>query len=307
MRRLIVPVIALIIVFALSTTSSMAQSAPNLIDIGVNLSCSSISVSLSSDYDTPIIAQVYAGTSGQTEWNLVDDIGNFTAVGANGSGSKSYSFAAQQANTQISFSVRVYDDLTNTLLDALDGTRDCDGDANNSSSTTTSTSTTTSVVSTTATFLASCDSSGGILVQPIGGIAFSITGTQIAQGTAMAIANGQNMTIISANGVTAIGTPANAIQLIASDGYNITIPASSCVATVSVSTGVNTSVASQAASLSCSSTPASAVNVHVVRGGENLFRIGLRYGIHFTRLASYNGIPDATRIFVGQCIAIPPA
>lgn len=305
MRRSIVLVIFLIIALALSVISSMAQSAPNLVDIGVSLSCSSVTVSLASDYDRPIIAQVYAGTKGQTEWNLVEHIGNFTTAGANGSGSGTYSFVTQLPNTQISYSVRVYDDLTNTLVDILDGTRDCDGDANNSSSSTSSTSTT--VASTTASFLASCDGNGGIVVQPIGGIAFSITGTQIAQGTAMAIANGQNMAITSANGVTAIGTPANAVQLVATDGYSITIPASSCASNVTISTGVSTSVATQAASLSCSNTPAGAVNVHVVRAGENLFRIGLRYGVHFTRLASYNGIPDATRIFVGQCISIPSA
>lgn len=134
MRRSIVLVILLIIALALSVVSSMAQSAPNLVDIGVSLSCSNITVSLDSDYDRPIIAQVYAGIKGQTEWNLVDDIGNFTTVSANGSGSKTYSFTTQLPNTQISYSVRVYDDLTNTLLDLSDGTRDCDGDANNSSS-----------------------------------------------------------------------------------------------------------------------------------------------------------------------------
>lgn len=46
--------------------------------------------------------------------------------------------------------------------------------------------------------------------------------------------------------------------------------------------------------------------IHVVQAGENLFRIGLRYGFTAAELAAYNGIPDPTRIYVGQQIRIPP-
>ncbi len=46
--------------------------------------------------------------------------------------------------------------------------------------------------------------------------------------------------------------------------------------------------------------------VHVVQAGENLFRIGLRYGFTPEELAAYNNIPDVTRIDVGQIIKIPP-
>lgn len=45
--------------------------------------------------------------------------------------------------------------------------------------------------------------------------------------------------------------------------------------------------------------------VHVVQHGENLFRIGLRYGVSYHTLAAYNGILDPTRIYVGQAIHIP--
>ncbi len=45
--------------------------------------------------------------------------------------------------------------------------------------------------------------------------------------------------------------------------------------------------------------------VHVVQAGENLFRIGLRYGFTFTELASYNGIANPHRLDVGQQIRIP--
>ncbi len=46
---------------------------------------------------------------------------------------------------------------------------------------------------------------------------------------------------------------------------------------------------------------------HIVQSGDNLFRIGLRYGFTVEELASYNGITDPTRIDVGQVIRIPPS
>jgi LysM repeat protein len=49
-----------------------------------------------------------------------------------------------------------------------------------------------------------------------------------------------------------------------------------------------------------------AEQVYVVQAGDNLFRIGLRYGFTPEELAAYNNIPDITRIDVGQIIKIPP-
>lgn len=46
-------------------------------------------------------------------------------------------------------------------------------------------------------------------------------------------------------------------------------------------------------------------NTHTVRQGENLFRIGLRYGVGFITLAACNGISDPTRIYVGQVLRVP--
>jgi LysM repeat protein len=46
---------------------------------------------------------------------------------------------------------------------------------------------------------------------------------------------------------------------------------------------------------------------HVVIAGENLYRIGLQYGISFVALAEYNGITNFDQITVGQELLIPPA
>jgi LysM repeat protein len=45
--------------------------------------------------------------------------------------------------------------------------------------------------------------------------------------------------------------------------------------------------------------------IHVVKEGENLFRIALQYGLTYQQLATYNGITDPASIFVGQELRIP--
>lgn len=45
--------------------------------------------------------------------------------------------------------------------------------------------------------------------------------------------------------------------------------------------------------------------IHVVQPGENLYRIGLQYGISWVVLRDYNNLPNGNRIYVGQEIRIP--
>ena len=44
---------------------------------------------------------------------------------------------------------------------------------------------------------------------------------------------------------------------------------------------------------------------HVVRPGENLFRIALRYGVSVQAIATINGIVNPAMIYVGQPLVIP--
>jgi LysM repeat protein len=46
-------------------------------------------------------------------------------------------------------------------------------------------------------------------------------------------------------------------------------------------------------------------SVHTVARGENLYRIGLQYGVSWLRLAQFNNISNPNRITVGQQIRIP--
>ena len=47
--------------------------------------------------------------------------------------------------------------------------------------------------------------------------------------------------------------------------------------------------------------------IHTVRKGENLYRIGLRYGVPAARIARANGIRDVTSVPVGTRLRIPGA
>lgn len=46
--------------------------------------------------------------------------------------------------------------------------------------------------------------------------------------------------------------------------------------------------------------------IHIVQPGDNLYRIGLRYGFTYQELANYNGITNPDRLEIGQQIKIPP-
>jgi len=53
--------------------------------------------------------------------------------------------------------------------------------------------------------------------------------------------------------------------------------------------------------------PPAGRGVHIVQPGENLFRIGLRYGWDWHTLAALNGITDPNRVYAGQRLILPMA
>jgi LysM repeat protein len=52
-------------------------------------------------------------------------------------------------------------------------------------------------------------------------------------------------------------------------------------------------------------TPGECPATHTVQEGENLFRIGLRYGLTYQELATANGITNSAAISIGQVLVIP--
>ena len=52
--------------------------------------------------------------------------------------------------------------------------------------------------------------------------------------------------------------------------------------------------------------PPAGATTYVVKPGDNLFRIALRYNLSYMHLAQYNGIANPAHIYVGQVLRIPP-
>ena len=52
---------------------------------------------------------------------------------------------------------------------------------------------------------------------------------------------------------------------------------------------------------------ASEEQIHIVQAGDNLYRIGLRYGFTVDELAEYNSLTNINNLEVGQEIRIPPS
>lgn len=71
--------------------------------------------------------------------------------------------------------------------------------------------------------------------------------------------------------------------------------------------GLSIAFACLVALAGCASRPApeSHAAYHVVAPGENLYRIGLRYGVPAAVIARANGISDVTQLSVGQRLLIP--
>jgi LysM repeat protein/uncharacterized protein YvpB len=59
--------------------------------------------------------------------------------------------------------------------------------------------------------------------------------------------------------------------------------------------------------VSAASTAANPAGFHVVQAGENLYRVGLRYGLAAQQIAAANGLRGVHTIFVGQRLTIPAA
>jgi hypothetical protein len=46
---------------------------------------------------------------------------------------------------------------------------------------------------------------------------------------------------------------------------------------------------------------------HVVQAGQNLFRIGLLYGVRWDTLQAWNGLPNANQLYAGQILCVSGA
>lgn len=154
-----------------------------------------------------------------------------------------------------------------------------------------------------------------------GGNGVSASRTDIELALARAYIDEQNVLVATGGGGTQIiATPGGRVAVLA-PGYVFYVPAKACdvftanyggavrvlvpaveeLLDVQVATGRGTRTNSTTQTVVISNT----TNTHVVQRGENLFRIGIRYGVPYQEIAAANGLGDANSIYVGQVLVIP--
>ncbi len=84
-----------------------------------------------------------------------------------------------------------------------------------------------------------------------------------------------------------------------------TIPAPAPIPTVIPTTPIVTTVPPTATPTPTTTPPSACRAIYVVRRGDNLFRIALRYGTTYTEIARVNGLPNPRLIYPGQQLCIP--
>ena len=102
--------------------------------------------------------------------------------------------------------------------------------------------------------------------------------------------------IVAANDIPTI----NALEL----GQQLLIPAPGSVAPTTPEEVIAGETPAPPADTSAESAPP-ADGKHVVQAGENLYRIGLKYGCSVNQMAEANGIVNVSLIAVGQVLQIP--
>ncbi|MFW5771695.1 MAG: LysM peptidoglycan-binding domain-containing protein [Phototrophicaceae bacterium] len=144
----------------------------------------------------------------------------------------------------------------------------------------------------------------------------SLSATEVREGLESARNGSENLALISSNGTAIYALRTDELQVNAIDPtppgslYEFIFPGDTCgtSTTTTTTTTTGTVITGSTTGTVTGTTPVGITGegtFHTVAAGENLFRIGLRYGIHYTELGRINGIAPPYRIFVGQRIFIP--
>jgi LysM repeat protein len=172
-----------------------------------------------------------------------------------------------------------------------------------------------------------CQNGGVNLTNIVNGVGVSsvtASGGQIVNGLVTAGTTGQNTQIVGSGSTSLWALSSGELQAVfrGTTNFDFIFSPSRCGITVTL-TGVvvvtRTPVATPiygpvlppvtgtvppTGSTNCVA-PTGTRGAYVVRSGDNLFRIGLRFGVDYHIIAAYNNIANPARIFVGQCIIIP--
>ena len=107
---------------------------------------------------------------------------------------------------------------------------------------------------------------------------------------------------------TADGRPPTAAPLASAMPLVLATPLPPSVVVPTLTTPATPDVAAPPEPPTATATPTDeGERIHVVQPGENLYRIGLKYGLSWMAIAEYNGITNPNAISAGQELRIPPS
>jgi LysM repeat protein len=326
MKRLTIFAILIIGILLVIVLPAKAQPITNS---SVIVTCSNIQVNLSLSNPTDVHIQAYLNTLGESNRLFARRIFN----NQSGSFSQTINYdTTVPSGSTVLYLVNFFTPGTTTNLGAVTGSTTC---------TTSATTVITPIPDNLTTWLnpanvlapirVHCTQQGSVAIvavdNQVGMEVFRVTPAQIGNGIGLARKTGLNVQIGAGRGQTGLwALTSNELQATRRGGglldYDFVFPFESCgpitvpssPQSVVLTTGTPTStIAATPGAVSTPTTttfgacgaPSGARAAYVVQRGDNLFRIGLRYGVSYVEIARYNGITNPARILEGQCIIIP--
>ncbi len=149
----------------------------------------------------------------------------------------------------------------------------------------------------------------GIAITRGGTEVLSATYSQLAGPLYTAIVSGYNQYITSKSGVSLWALKSDEFQVHRDanpDGTKVIVSADMCGVIPAVINTTTINVANPPASTYQNpGTVQSGASTYIVRSGDNLFRISLKFGRTMAQIANANGIANYNLIYVGQVLIIP--
>ncbi|MFZ4815645.1 MAG: LysM peptidoglycan-binding domain-containing protein [Phototrophicaceae bacterium] len=161
-----------------------------------------------------------------------------------------------------------------------------------------------------------CNTNGLEAYRAIGGESFRATRNQIEVALGQAVLNSVATPVVYGTGGAQLTAYPDGALVMTAPQYSFAVPSNACNGfranfnntLVSLVDAVDLLFSEASTTTNSTQTVLVIPNgtrTHTVQAGENLFRIGIRYGVPYRQIATANGITDASRITVGQVLVIP--
>ncbi|MEL6526776.1 MAG: LysM domain-containing protein [Chloroflexota bacterium] len=132
----------------------------------------------------------------------------------------------------------------------------------------------------------------------------AVNAPRIPQPIGSNFGGGYTCTVITTEGTVVLVNNNAGLTIASTPSTDSTSTDTTATANASTTSTVTTTTTTTTVTTTTSSSDSDNSIVHTVRAGENLFRIGLRYGVSYQQIAADNGIGTDWTIYVGQRLVI---